>query len=112
MPSLTSAEPFSDKDSNPQAFESEMTVNDRDIVFQSRYAWIPTVFSVNKEGTEVHLQSYINGIGPREEHPDLYRLLEKVFFLILPQLEKTLQISADYDGYRNANSSRMFLYFT
>ncbi|KAK7453451.1 hypothetical protein VKT23_011723 [Stygiomarasmius scandens] len=98
MPSLTSAESFSDKDLNPQAFESEMTVNDQDIVFQSRYAWIPTVFSVNKEGTDVHLQSYINGIGPREEHPDLYRLLEK--------LEKTLQISADYEGYRDANSSQ------
>ncbi|THU97232.1 hypothetical protein K435DRAFT_838699 [Dendrothele bispora CBS 962.96] len=87
---------FSPKDPNPKMFETGMLVNGEKTVFRSRYSWIPTVFSVNSEGTDVHIQSYINGLGSREEHPDLYRLLEKVFLLVLPQLQKTMEISGGF----------------
>lgn len=39
---------------------------------------------------DVHIQSYINGLGTREEYPDLYRVIEKVFLLVLPHFERTL----------------------
>ncbi|THV00184.1 hypothetical protein K435DRAFT_776725 [Dendrothele bispora CBS 962.96] len=87
---------FSLKDPNPKVFETGMLVNGEKTVFRSRYSWIPTVFSVNPEGTDVHIQSYINGLGSREDHPDFYRLLEKVFLLVLPQLQKTVEISGGF----------------
>lgn len=58
--------------------------------FQSRYAWIPAVFSVSDDGKDVHIGSYINGLGPRDRYPSLYRVIEKVFLLALPHFEKTL----------------------
>ena len=55
----------------------------------SRLSWIPTVFRVAPDGAGVEIQSYINGLGPRESYPELYRLVEQVFILAMPLLEKT-----------------------
>jgi hypothetical protein len=59
--------------------------------FSSRYAWIPTVFDVSDDGKDVRIQSYINGLGPRDRFPRLYRLIEKVFLLALPHFKQTLE---------------------
>ncbi|KAF4564880.1 hypothetical protein EYR36_002823 [Pleurotus pulmonarius] len=37
----------------------------------SAYAWIPSVFTVSDDGRDVHIDSYINGLGPREDYPTL-----------------------------------------
>ncbi|THU93244.1 hypothetical protein K435DRAFT_197423 [Dendrothele bispora CBS 962.96] len=97
LPNLT---PFSPKDSTPKMFQTQMvgtTEYDDPIILRSRYAWIPTIFSVNSSGTDVRIQSYINGLGPREQYPDLYRLLEEVFLIVLPQLEKTVDESNKFE---------------
>ncbi|KAF7428753.1 hypothetical protein PC9H_007985 [Pleurotus ostreatus] len=65
--------------------------------FASRYAWIPSVFHVSDDGQDVHIESYINGLGPRERHPGLYRLIEKVFLVVLPQLERTTEWDYSYE---------------
>ena len=59
-------------------------------MFESVYSWIPTVFRVADDGMDVHIQDYINGLGPRDQFPTLYRLIEKLFLLALPHFEKTL----------------------
>lgn len=61
------------------------------LTFESKYAWIPSNFRISDDGTDVRIQSYINGLGPRDRFPTLYRLIEKVFLVVLPHLEKTLQ---------------------
>ncbi|KAG9221185.1 hypothetical protein CCMSSC00406_0007359 [Pleurotus cornucopiae] len=68
-----------------------------DFEFASRYAWIPSVFHVSDDGQDVHIESYINALGPRERHPDLYRLIEKVFLVVLPQLERTREWDYSYE---------------
>jgi hypothetical protein len=59
-------------------------------IFESRYSWIPTTFQVSDDGMDIHIQDYINGLGPRNDFPTLYRLIEKLFLLALPHFEKTL----------------------
>ncbi|KAF4566608.1 hypothetical protein EYR36_012039 [Pleurotus pulmonarius] len=49
-----------------------------DYTFESRYAWIPSIFHISEDGLDVSIKSYINGLGPRERYPDLYRLIEKL----------------------------------
>jgi hypothetical protein len=61
------------------------------LLFESQYAWIPSVFQISDDGTDVHIQSYINGLGTRDKFPTLYRLIEKVFLVVLPHFEQTLQ---------------------
>jgi hypothetical protein len=63
-----------------------------DDTFESRYAWLLTVFHVADDGRDVRIDpnSYINGLGPRSRFPVLYRLIEKVFLATLPHLKKTL----------------------
>ncbi|KAF9064501.1 hypothetical protein BDP27DRAFT_1425790 [Rhodocollybia butyracea] len=63
----------------------------------SSFAWIPSVFKVSPDGTDVHIDSYINGLGTREEYPGLFRVIEKMFLLALPHFEKTMKASADYN---------------
>jgi hypothetical protein len=71
-------------------FKTTMEANHDEVTFMSAYSWIPSVFEVSEDGLDVHIKSYINGLGPREEYPVLYRLIEQVFLLVLPQFERTL----------------------
>ncbi|KAJ7835971.1 hypothetical protein B0H13DRAFT_2288278 [Mycena leptocephala] len=63
----------------------------------SRYAWIPSIFNVSEDGMDVHIESDINGLGPREHFPRLYRLIEKVFLLTLPHFQQTLEFEYEHD---------------
>ncbi|KAJ4468827.1 hypothetical protein J3R30DRAFT_3739498 [Lentinula aciculospora] len=63
----------------------------------SSFAWIPSVFAVSLDGTDVHIDSYINGLGTREEYPSLFRVIEKMFLLALPHFEKTINESEKYN---------------
>ncbi|KAJ6588743.1 hypothetical protein B0H19DRAFT_1057870 [Mycena capillaripes] len=74
----------------PSSFSTEVVIGQYDHTFSSRYAWIPSIFNVSENGDDVHIESYINGLGPRERFPQLYRLIEKVFLLVLPHFKKTL----------------------
>jgi hypothetical protein len=67
-----------------------MEANEDEVTFSSVYSWIPSVFKVSDDGLDVRIKSYINGLGPREAYPVLYRLIEEVFLLVLPQFERTL----------------------
>lgn len=58
----------------------------------SAYAWIPSIFTVSDDGKAVQIDSYINGLGPREQYPGLYTLIENVFLCLLPHLERTAEL--------------------
>ncbi|KAJ3725634.1 hypothetical protein DFJ43DRAFT_1088486 [Lentinula guzmanii] len=62
----------------------------------SSFAWIPSIFRVSPDGTDVRIDSYINGLGTREEYPSLFRVIEKMFLLALPHFEKTMEKSEVY----------------
>lgn len=62
----------------------------------SSYAWIPSVFRISPDGTDAHIESYINGLGTREQYPGLFRVIEQMFLLALPHFEKTLRTSYEY----------------
>ncbi|KAL4268889.1 DUF4246 domain-containing protein [Pleurotus pulmonarius] len=68
-----------------------------EFTFISRFAWIPSIFHISDDGTDVHIESYINGLGPRERYPHLYRVIEKVFMVVLPQLERTIEWKFEYE---------------
>ncbi|KAF7430750.1 hypothetical protein PC9H_006461 [Pleurotus ostreatus] len=65
--------------------------------FSSRFSWIPSIFRISDDGTDVRIESYINGLGPRERYPHLYRVIEKVFLAVLPQLERTIEWKFEYE---------------
>lgn len=65
--------------------------------FSSSFSWIPSVFRISDDGTDVRIESYINGLGPRERYPHLYRVVEKVFLAVLPQLERTIEWKFEYE---------------
>ncbi|KAF9062786.1 hypothetical protein BDP27DRAFT_1406090 [Rhodocollybia butyracea] len=69
-------------------------VSARDTI--SSYASIPSVFQISPDGTDAHINSYINGLGTREQYPGLFRVIEKMFLLALSHFEKTLKQSAEY----------------
>ena len=74
-----------------------MMVNDSSsTTFESKYAWMPSVFCVSDDGKDVHISSYINGLGPRDRFPVLYRLIEKVFLVVLPHLEHSVEFQYQY----------------
>ncbi|KAL0950704.1 hypothetical protein HGRIS_007481 [Hohenbuehelia grisea] len=68
----------------------------RDYDFESRYGWLPSTFRMSEDGQNVHIQSYINGLGPRERFPDLYQLIEQLFLIALPHFERTLRFEYVY----------------
>jgi hypothetical protein len=49
------------------------------------------VFRVFEDGHQVEIRDYLNGLGPRERSPVLYRLIEQVFRFAMPMLEKTVE---------------------
>ncbi|KAE9395196.1 hypothetical protein BT96DRAFT_159744 [Gymnopus androsaceus JB14] len=70
----------------------------------SSYAWIPSIFKVSPDGTDVEIDSYINGLGKREEFPSLFRMIEKMFLLALPHFEKTMKQSARYQPVKSPST--------
>ncbi|KAJ8515478.1 hypothetical protein ONZ45_g7083 [Pleurotus djamor] len=70
-------------------FGTSVSFYQESIDHSSKYAWVPSIFTVSEDRTTVKIDSYINGLGPRERYPNLYRLLEQVFLIALPHLEKT-----------------------
>ncbi|KAJ3848017.1 hypothetical protein EV368DRAFT_68627 [Lentinula lateritia] len=76
----------------------------------SSYAWIPSVFKVSPDGTDVHIDGYINGLGTREEHPGLFRVIEKMFLLALPHFEKTVEKAEEYEPKTSPSGTYLSLY--
>lgn len=75
----------------------EISGSDLDCIsMTSSYAWIPSLFKISPDGTDVRIDSYINGLGNREEYPRLFRVIEKIFLLALPHFEKTMKQSVVY----------------
>lgn len=68
-----------------------------EFTFASRFAWIPSIFHISDDGTDVHIESYINGLSPRERYPHLSRVVENVFMVVLPQLERTIEWKFEYE---------------
>ncbi|KAF9060538.1 hypothetical protein BDP27DRAFT_1370453 [Rhodocollybia butyracea] len=62
----------------------------------SSYAWIPSIFSISPDRKYCHNDSYINGLGTREQYPGLFTVIEKLFLLALPHFERTLKESNTY----------------
>jgi hypothetical protein len=56
----------------------------------SNFGWIPTVFQASKDGQQFEIQDYINGLGPREHFPVLFKLIEQAFRIAMPMLEKAV----------------------
>ncbi|KAL4254205.1 DUF4246 domain-containing protein [Pleurotus pulmonarius] len=73
------------------AYSTMISTEDILVTHESIYAWIPSLFTVSEDGKNVSIDSYINGLGPRDRFPTLYRLLEKIFLFVLPHFEKTLK---------------------
>ncbi|KAJ7680682.1 hypothetical protein DFH06DRAFT_1464841 [Mycena polygramma] len=89
-------DPTKSLDLPSSSFETGFQMAGIDTDLSSRYAWIPSVFNVSDDGKDVRIQSYINGLGPREHHPRLYRLIEKIFLLPLPHFKRTLEFQYKY----------------
>jgi hypothetical protein len=71
---------------------------DKCVTMASAFAWIPTVFAVSEDGKDVFIEGYINGLGPREQYPTLYGLLEDIFKIVMPMLERTMKGSGSNEG--------------
>ncbi|KAF9066689.1 hypothetical protein BDP27DRAFT_992234 [Rhodocollybia butyracea] len=75
----------------------------------SKYAWIPSVFRISPDGTDALIDSYnsyINGLGTREQYPGLFRVIEKIFLVALPHFERTLEESDRYASVNSASEQR------
>ena len=77
-------------------FSTKMYPNRNPLSLESKYSWMPSIFRVSDDGKDVHISSYINGLGPRDRFPVLYRLIEKAFLVVLPHLERTLDFKYQY----------------
>jgi hypothetical protein len=76
---------------------STMMVNDFfSTTFESKHAWMPSVFCVSDDGKDVHISSYINRSGPRNRFPVLYRLIEQAFLVVLLHLEHSVEFQYQY----------------
>jgi hypothetical protein len=64
----------------------------------TNHAMLPSIFRVSEYGKDVRIESYINGLGPRESFPVLYRLIEQVFLLALPHFERTLGFEFSFEN--------------
>jgi hypothetical protein len=66
------------------------------VVFKSAYAWVPSVIKVSEDGARTTIDGYINGLGSREQFPTLFQLIEQVFALVLPVLEKAFTFKFEH----------------
>ncbi|KZO98547.1 hypothetical protein CALVIDRAFT_27422 [Calocera viscosa TUFC12733] len=69
-------------------------------VHESIYSWLPSLFSITEEG-RVRIDSPVNGLGPRSEHAALYKALERIFELALPQIEESMFFEWAYERSRS-----------
>jgi hypothetical protein len=69
-------------------FSTTMRTEFESLGLESKYSWIPSTFRVSDDGLDVRIESYINGLGSRDQYPLLYRLIEKTFLLALPHFER------------------------
>lgn len=97
-PYIAKKTPIYPSATNPLLYEgrfltSVITQNEYDgsIDHSSAYAWIPSIFTISDDGKAVRIESYINGLGPREQYPGLYPLIENVFLCLLPHFECTAE---------------------
>jgi hypothetical protein len=54
---------------------------------ESRFQWLPSIFSVSSDGHTVSIKSYINNLGD-QKHKGLYATLEKLFAAFVPHFEE------------------------
>jgi hypothetical protein len=76
--------------------EEKHEYQDEKVTLSSAYAWIPTVFAVSDDGQDISIDSYINGLGKREQYPTLFRLLELAFKIVMPMLESSATFEFDH----------------
>eukprot|EP01026_Neomeris_dumetosa_P005335 TRINITY_DN11528_c0_g1_i1.p1 TRINITY_DN11528_c0_g1~~TRINITY_DN11528_c0_g1_i1.p1 ORF type:complete len:525 (-),score=69.60 TRINITY_DN11528_c0_g1_i1:206-1780(-) len=76
-----SVEEFFMFDEVEDAFGREMQV--------SMYQWLPTNFEIDKYG-RANIRGYINGLGFREEYPELFKDIEQIFTYFVPQIDACL----------------------
>jgi hypothetical protein len=92
------------------SMEEKHEYEDESVDFESAYAWIPSVIQVSSQGNHAVIDSYINGLGTREQFPTLFRLIEQVFELALPLLEKTISFDmlhgSETSGCKSTSSAR------
>ncbi|KAJ6577438.1 hypothetical protein B0H19DRAFT_1119924 [Mycena capillaripes] len=88
----------SNSETLPSLYSTVATIGEWDSTLSSRYAWIPSVFNVSEDEMNVHIDSYVNGLGPREHFPRLYRLIEKLFLFALPHFRATLDFEYEPDS--------------
>jgi hypothetical protein len=92
-------------------FVTSINTGDRGLArFNSPYSWIPSVFRVSDDGMDVHIESYINGLGPRDDFPVLYRLIEKLFLFALPHLERTINCPRNTIRHSSSGLLSFFLF--
>ncbi|KAL0961447.1 hypothetical protein HGRIS_006392 [Hohenbuehelia grisea] len=84
--------PFSQGRFATQVFHSltESLGDAQSLYHISKYAWIPSVFRISEDGKSASIDSYINGLGPRKQYPNLYRIIEELFICCLPHFERTM----------------------
>jgi hypothetical protein len=70
--------------------EQKHEYQDEDVTMESAYAWIPSIFTVSEDGNDVSIEGYINGLGTREQYPVLFRVVEQVFKIAMPLLERSV----------------------
>jgi hypothetical protein len=83
-------------------FRTTMSPN---ITFASPFSWIPTTFRISADGKDAHIESHINGLGPRESYPLLYTLIAKVFLFVLPHFQRTLDANFSPQNSSSGKSS-------
>ncbi|KAJ7577457.1 hypothetical protein C8J56DRAFT_1031469 [Mycena floridula] len=78
-------------------FETAMSDQNNRVILRSRCSWIPSTIIVSEHGRDARIDSYINGLGSRDQYPVLYRLIELTFLMALAHLQKTVQSTYEWD---------------
>ncbi|KAJ8696473.1 hypothetical protein PTI98_006340 [Pleurotus ostreatus] len=67
-------------------------------VLVSRFAWIPFISHISADKVDVHIEGYINGLGPQER---LHRLL-----MVFTQLERTIEWEYSFEESASAKQAQ------
>jgi hypothetical protein len=102
-PYMAESTPLSDTAVKPPTLDGKFVThmhekheyNSDEATMKSAYAWIPSVFTVSKDGRDVSIDGYINGLGTREQYPVLFRILEQVFKVVMPVLERAVYFNTE-----------------
>eukprot|EP01023_Acetabularia_acetabulum_P010368 TRINITY_DN14734_c0_g1_i1.p1 TRINITY_DN14734_c0_g1~~TRINITY_DN14734_c0_g1_i1.p1 ORF type:complete len:555 (+),score=37.38 TRINITY_DN14734_c0_g1_i1:167-1831(+) len=76
----------------------------------SKYQWLPTNFYIGTRNT-CTIQGYINALGYRYQHPELFDNIEKIFSRLVPMIESCLKKlyhcqKVDWRSMRDDNTRR------